>query len=79
MTMTTIKVSTETRDRLKEHAAAEHSTLGDYLTRLADAADARARWAAMAAAMSNASAEELREYRREAAEWADADLTSAES
>lgn len=76
MTMTTIKVTAETRDRLKAQASANRLTLGDYLARVADTADRRARWSAMATAMAGASAEELREYRREAAEWSDADLTS---
>jgi hypothetical protein len=77
MTMTTIKVSVATRDRLKAHASAAHITLGDYLTQLADHADRRARMAGMAAAMRGVSAEELRDYRREAAEWADADLLTS--
>ena len=74
MTMTTIKVSAETRDRLKTHAIAAHVSLGEYLARLADGADRRAHLAAMATAMRGATAEELHAYRREAAEWADADL-----
>lgn len=76
MTTTTIKVSSETRDRLKAHAAAAHATLGDYLARLADGADRRQRMAAVATAMRNATADELRDYQREAAEWVDADLLS---
>ena len=36
MTATTIKVSRETRDRLKAQAARHHRTLGEHLARLAE-------------------------------------------
>lgn len=74
---TTIKVSDELRDRLKVQAAAAHLTLGEHLARLADLADRRARLAAMQAALSGASTEELADYRAEAAEWLNADLVDA--
>lgn len=41
--MTTIKVTDELRDRLKEQAAHEGLTLGAHLARLADADDRRRR------------------------------------
>lgn len=34
MTATTIKVSTELRDRLKQHASAHHRTIGEHLDAL---------------------------------------------
>jgi predicted transcriptional regulator len=74
---TTIKVSDELRDRLKVQAAAAHLTLGEHLARLADLADRQARLAAMQAAMRTTSAEDLADYRAEAAEWLNADLVDA--
>jgi len=70
MTMTTIKVSTETRDRLKAQASAAHVTLGEHLTRLASAADRGLRFEALRAAIA-ATGPELT---AEDDEWLDADL-----
>ncbi len=70
MTMTTIKVSTETRDRLKAQARSAHLSLGEHLARLATAADRGLRFedlrAAIAAGPSGLTAED--------AAWLDADL-----
>lgn len=74
MTMTTIKVSTETRDRLKAQAQASNVTLGQHLTRLAEAADRSLRFEAMRQAIGNMSAENMAEYETEARSWTDADL-----
>ena len=74
MTATTIKVSSETRDRLKAQAARANLTLGEHLTRLADAADRELRFEAVRRAMSNASEEDLRSYEQETQEWLDAGL-----
>jgi len=71
---TTIKVSNETRDRLKAQAAAAQVPLGEYLTRLADLADRRDRLAAMRRAIDSTGEAELAAYRAEAAEWAQANL-----
>lgn len=70
MTMTTIKVSAETRDRLKAQAAAAQVSLGEHLTRLAGAADRGLRFEALRAAISQTPPEALAED----AEWLDADL-----
>jgi hypothetical protein len=70
MTMTTIKVSTETRDRLKAQASASHVSLGEHLTRLAIAADRGLRFEALRAAIA-ANPQELTAEDRE---WLDADL-----
>ncbi len=74
MTVTTIKVSSATRDRLKEQASATGESLGDYLTRLADKADREARFAAMRAAMAATPPDVMADYWRETREWLDADL-----
>jgi len=70
MTMTTIKVSSETRDQLKAQAAAAHLSLGEHLARLADAADRGLRFEALRAAIA-ASTDELTP---EDQVWLDADL-----
>lgn len=72
MTMTTIKVSTETRDQLKAQAAAAHLSLGDHLARLAAAADRGLRFEALRAAIVTSPEELALEDR----EWLDADLGS---
>ncbi len=74
MTSTTIKVSTATRDRLKEQAAAAGLTLGGYLAGLADFGDRQRRLDAARRAMRSASVEEIRSYRAESAAWLDANL-----
>ncbi|GEP38057.1 hypothetical protein NPS01_17200 [Nocardioides psychrotolerans] len=74
MTMTTIKVSPETRDRLKAQAAASRVSLGEHLSRLADAADRGLRFEAMRRAMDATPADALATYAAETDEWLDADL-----
>lgn len=74
MTMTTIKVSAETRDRLKAQAAASRVSLGEHLSRLADAADRGLRFEAMRRAIDATPADVLATYTAEADEWLDADL-----
>lgn len=69
MTMTTIKVSMTTRDRLKTQAQAANRSLGGYLDDLADLADRRARLDAMRIAMANASEADMREYLDELGRW----------
>jgi hypothetical protein len=70
MTMTTIKVTSETRDQLKAQAAAAHLSLGDHLARLADAADRGLRFEALRAAI----ADSTDELTPEDQDWLDADL-----
>lgn len=74
MTMTTIKVSTETRDRLKAQASATHVSLGEHLTRLAEAADRGLRYEALRAAIAATPADAWASYEAETNEWLDADL-----
>lgn len=75
---TTIKVSTDTRDRLRAQAAVAGVSLGEHLKRLADLADRASRFAAMKAAMDATSVADMGTYRAETTEWADAELTAAE-
>ncbi|MGW0037468.1 type II toxin-antitoxin system antitoxin MazE7 [Gordonia sp. NPDC003376] len=74
MTVTTIKVTVETRDRLKGQAAATGLSLGDYVAHLADKADREARFAAIRAAQAATPPAVMEEYWRESREWLDADL-----
>lgn len=69
MTMTTIKVSRETRDLLKEQAAAQHIPMDSYLRKLAEDAEREARWARLGEAIANTSAEDMESWRQEAREW----------
>lgn len=66
---TTIKVSTELRDRLKAQAAAEHLTLGEHLARLAELDDRRRRLEALGFAIRSTPTELLESYRDETAAW----------
>lgn len=66
---TTIKVSTEVRDRLKAQATAAHRTLGDHLRHLADLGDRATRFESLRTAIAETSAEDLASYDREVAEW----------
>jgi hypothetical protein len=74
MTSTTIKVSTETRDRLKAQASAAHVSLGEHLSRLASAADRGLRFEAVRAAIGATPPELLVDFAADADEWLDADL-----
>lgn len=69
MTTTTIKVSRETRDLLKEQAAAQRTTLDGYLRTLAEEEARRERMRQWAEAVRNTPADVMEEYHREAAEW----------
>lgn len=71
---TTIKVSTETRDRLKAQAAAAHLTLGEHLAHLADAGDRALRFEALREAIAQEPEAGRRAYERERDAWLDADL-----
>lgn len=66
---TTIKVSTELRDRLKAQAAAERLTLGEHLERLAELDDRRRRLEALGFAIRATPPERLESYRDETAAW----------
>lgn len=69
MTTTTIKVSTQTRDRLKEQAAAAGMSLGRYVSALSEAADRQARLAALGAAIAGTSAADMVQYGDEVGQW----------
>ncbi len=74
MTSTTIKVSTETRDRLKAQAAAAQVSLGEHLARLADAGDRALRFESLRAAIARESETDRLAYEAGRDEWLDADL-----
>ena len=76
--MTTIKVSSATRDRLKAQASAAHRSLGAYLEDLADLADRQSRFASLKAAIVETSAADLARHGAEAAEWERAEWASVE-
>ncbi len=69
MTTTTIKVSTEVRDRLKAQAAQAHRTLGAHLAHLADLEERQVRFQALRAAIDKTSDEAMASYRLEVAAW----------
>ena len=67
--MTTIKVTRELRDRLKEQAAAEHRTLGEQLEHLVARAERTRRFAEMRESMANMTEEDWKSYREETEWW----------
>ena len=69
MTITTIKVSTELRDRLKNLAATEHRTLAEQLEHLIELADREHRFDQMRRAIRRTRPEDLASYREETAYW----------
>lgn len=69
MTMTTIKVSTELRDRLKEQARAENRTMSSYLEKLLEKELRVLRFEELRAAMAKTTPEEWQSYREETEWW----------
>ena len=69
MTLTTIKVSPEVRDLLKEQATAEHRTLGEHLRYLASLADKQKRFERLRAEIDATPADDLASYRQETTWW----------
>jgi len=69
MTVTTIKVSTELRDRLKEQAHAERRTLGEQLEYLLSREEKDRDFEALRIAIAQTSPEDMASYREEAAWW----------
>lgn len=67
--LTTIKVSREVRDRLKQQAAAEHRTLGEHLRYLASLADKQERFARLRAEIDATPAADMTSYREETEWW----------
>lgn len=76
--MTTIKVSTETRDRLKQQAAAAGVSLGSYVALLSKAAAREERMAALGAAIAGTSAADMADHKDEADAWEATELTDAQ-
>jgi len=72
---TTIKVSDELRDRLKEQAARSGLTLGAHLAALADMADRRQRLSAVKAAIAASSSTDTASYAAETQRWEATELS----
>jgi hypothetical protein len=69
MTVTTIKVSTSTRDRLKAAARAQRSTLEQLLESLIADHERRVRLESVRAAMQATDPQVMQAYLEEAAAW----------
>jgi predicted DNA-binding protein len=67
--LTTIKVSMQTRDRLKSLAKQEECTLEDYVNKLIALAYREQRWDELHAAVSKMTASQRAEYLREADDY----------
>jgi predicted DNA-binding ribbon-helix-helix protein len=76
---TTIKVSDELRDRLKEQAARDGLTLGAHLAHLADAEDRRWRLSQLKAAVTRTAAADSESQAAESADWERTELADADS
>lgn len=66
---TTIKVSTEVRDRLKRQASAAHRTLGEHLEHLAELGDRQTRFAALRTAIDATHPDDAASYQVELDAW----------
>ncbi len=66
---TTIKVSTEVRDRLKQQASAAHRTLGEHLAHLAELGDRQTRFASLKTAIDSTHPDDEASYRVEIDAW----------
>lgn len=66
---TTIKVSSDVRDRLKTQATRAHRTLGEHLAHLADLGDRETRFAALRAAIDATAPDAMQSYASEVADW----------
>lgn len=69
MTVTTIKVTRELRDRLKGQAAAAHRTLNEHLAHLATLADKQQRIEQLRAEIDATSEQDAASYRAETEWW----------
>lgn len=72
--MTTIKVSPDVRDRLKEQAGAAGVTLGEYLAALARRGEREARFRRFRSQIEATSPELMASWTEETAEWERAEL-----
>jgi hypothetical protein len=66
---TTIKVTSDLRDRLKEQAAEDGRTLAEHLSLLADLGDRKRRFAELKSAIDSTPQDQKDSYLDEAAEW----------
>ncbi|MFF7291280.1 hypothetical protein ACFY9N_01970 [Microbacterium sp. NPDC008134] len=73
---TTIKVSDELRDRLKEQASRDGLTLGAHLAHLADAEDRRWRLSRLREAIATSPSTELDDHAVETSAWERTELAS---
>lgn len=69
MSSTTIKVTRETRDLLKEQAASQRKTLDEYLRSLAEQQARRERMRQWADAVRQTSSADMESYHRENQAW----------
>lgn len=76
---TTIKVSDELRDRLKEQAARDGLTLGAHLGHLADAEDRRWRLQVLKTVIARSTPATAKSFSAESAEWERTELTDADA
>ena len=74
---TTIKVSDELRDRLKEQAARDGLTLGAHLAHLADAEDRRWRLHLLKSAIDASTSDDAGSYAAETEDWERTELADA--
>lgn len=71
---TTLKVSTQTRDRIKAHASKSDRTIDQYINYLIDLADRELRWDAMREALGKMTPQDWADYNAEVSSIAGADL-----
>jgi hypothetical protein len=74
---TTIKVSDELRDRLKDQAARDGLTLGAHLSRLADAEDRRRRLDGLKRAIGVSNRGDAESHAAETEDWERTELADA--
>lgn len=77
MTITTIKVTAETRDRLKRAANSQGQTLGQYLSSVADRAERDVRMRQLRDAIADTPPELMQSWREETEAWERTELTDA--
>lgn len=78
MSVTTIKVSVETRDRLKQQARAAGMPIGAYVAQLSEAAGREERMAALGLAIARTSAADLASHAEESRAGESAELSDAQ-
>lgn len=66
---TTVKISTELRDRLKQQAAAAHRTLGEQVEYLVSLSERQQRFADLKNEIAQTPADLMQSYRDEVAQW----------